>query len=58
MELQKKPVGLVYLGFYYSGKVFSQEIRLNGNRMKVRERTTKMILDMLRRELLKDKSGC
>ncbi|MCM1992288.1 competence/damage-inducible protein A [Oceanirhabdus seepicola] len=51
----EKPVGLVYLGFYYRGNVFSQEIRLNGDRLKVRDRTTKMILDRLRRALLKDK---
>lgn len=51
---EDKPVGLVHLGFYINGKVSSEEIRLNGDRMKVRDRTTKIILDKLRRMLIKE----
>lgn len=49
---EEKPVGLVYIGFYMDGEATFEELRLNGDRMKVRDRTTKIILDKLRRMIL------
>ncbi|WP_346887749.1 competence/damage-inducible protein A [Clostridium sp. UBA1056] len=51
----EKPVGRVYVGLYYKGKITTKELNLVGDRQKIREKATINILDMLRRELLKDK---
>lgn len=50
----EKPVGRVYLGIYYKDKVVTKELNLVGNRQKIRERTTVILLDMLRRQLLEE----
>lgn len=47
----EKPVGLVYISSYVSGKVFVKELRLKGNRKKIREQTVVNALDYLRRNL-------
>jgi nicotinamide-nucleotide amidase len=52
---EEKPVGLVYVGICYKGEVVTRELNLSGDRQKIRERTTMMLLDMLRRELICDK---
>jgi len=43
-----KPVGLVYISCYYRGKVYVQELRLNGNRAKIREQAAAKALILLR----------
>jgi len=52
---EEKPVGLVYVGICYKGEVVTRELNLSGNRQKIRERTTMILLDMLRRELICNK---
>ncbi|BBE31076.1 putative competence-damage inducible protein [Tepiditoga spiralis] len=52
---KEKPVGLVYIGIYINGKTIIKKLNLHGNREKIRSRTTKIILDQLRRELIKTK---
>jgi len=52
---EEKPVGLVYVGICYKGEVVTRELNLSGDRQKIRERTTMILLDMLRRELICDK---
>jgi nicotinamide-nucleotide amidase len=44
----EKPVGLVYISCYNQGKVYVQELRLNGNRAKIREQATAKALILLR----------
>ena len=51
----EKPVGRVYIGVYYKGKVTTKELNLSGDRQKIREQATINILDMLRQELLNAK---
>lgn len=48
----EKPVGRVYVGIYYNNEVTTKELNLVGDRQKIRERTTVILLDMLRRLLL------
>lgn len=50
---EEKPVGLVYVGLYINGVIKNKELRLWGNRQKVRESTVTQALDWLRRELNK-----
>lgn len=45
---EEKPVGLVYIACSYKKKVYVQELRLNGNRMKIREQATVKALTLLR----------
>lgn len=50
--VSSKPVGLVYIGLYIEGRGVSvQELRLAGNREKIRRRAVVSALDYLRREL-------
>ena len=49
---EEKPVGLVYVGLCINGEVKTKELRLSGNRQRIRERATMQVLDLLRRELL------
>lgn len=49
---EEKPVGLVYIGICYKGEVVTRELRLNGDRQKIRESSTTALLDMLINELL------
>lgn len=51
----EKPVGRVYIGLYYKGKVTTKELNLSGDRQEIREKSTINILDMLRNELLNNK---
>ncbi len=48
----EKPVGLVYIGLYICGERFFKKIILNGDRQKIRMRSTYAALDFLRRKLL------
>lgn len=48
----EKPVGLVYVGCYVDGKVTVKELRLRGNRQRVREQSIILSMDLLRRCLL------
>ncbi|MFL0248620.1 competence/damage-inducible protein A [Candidatus Clostridium stratigraminis] len=48
----EKPVGLVYIGLYFKGKVKVKKLNSNGDRQKVRNRTVTAALDLLRREIL------
>ena len=50
---KEKPVGLVYIGLYVSGKVIVKKFIFQGDRKKVRTRATLNALDLLRRELIK-----
>ncbi len=50
----EKPVGLVYIGCYLKGKTVVRELRLQGNRAKVREQAVVQALDLLRRCLMTD----
>ncbi|MCX7694228.1 MAG: competence/damage-inducible protein A [Caloramator sp.] len=53
----KKPVGLVYLGVYIKGYKTFKELKLTGDRQKIRERAAKELLDFLRRELIIEMIG-
>lgn len=50
----EKPVGLVYIGLYYKGKVKAYRHIFNGNRESVRRRATIVALDKVRRTILRD----
>lgn len=49
---KEKPVGLVYIGCYVKGKVYTEEFRFSGNRAKNREYAVVRALTMLRDRLL------
>ena len=49
---EEKPVGLVYVGLCINGKVKTKMLKLSGDRQKIRERATMLLLDLVRRELL------
>lgn len=51
---EEKPVGLVYVGLYIKGEVKTKELRLVGNRQRIRNMTVMNTLEWLRRELLKN----
>ncbi|GFR35371.1 competence/damage-inducible protein A [Thermobrachium celere] len=53
----KKPVGLVYLGVYIKGYKTFKELKLTGDRQRIRERASKELLDFLRRELKTEMIG-
>lgn len=48
---EEKPVGLVYVGIYIEGQVKTKELRLLGDRDRVRSRTVKELLNWLWIEL-------
>lgn len=48
----EKPVGLVYIACLINDKVTVKELRLRGNRMKIRDQSVIHALDLLRRSLL------
>lgn len=48
----EKPVGLVYIGLYYKGKISTFKHIFNGDRENVRRRATLTALDILRRAIL------
>ncbi|MCL2874570.1 MAG: competence/damage-inducible protein A [Defluviitaleaceae bacterium] len=49
---EEKPVGLVYLGLCINDKTYVKELRYNGDRAKIRNRTVSAALDFLRRGLI------
>jgi len=49
---QEKPVGLVYVACYLKGKITVQELRLKGNRQKIRNYTVIYALNLLRNCIL------
>lgn len=50
----EKPVGLVYIGLYYKGKIKVYRQVFNGNREEVRIRATITALDKVRRAILQE----
>ena len=44
----EKPVGLVYIGLYYNGKVTSIKKVFTGDRRKIRERAARTALNQVR----------
>lgn len=48
---EEKPVGLVYIGVCINGNVTVKELRLKGERNKIRSRTTTEVLNLLRIKL-------
>ncbi|MBQ8147589.1 MAG: nicotinamide-nucleotide amidohydrolase family protein [Lachnospiraceae bacterium] len=50
----EKPVGLVYIGIYYAGKVYWQECHFKGNRARVRNLTVVNSLHFLKQLLLEN----
>jgi nicotinamide-nucleotide amidase len=49
---EEKPVGLVYIACLVKNKVAVKELRLKGNRLKIRDQSVIAALDLLRRQLL------
>lgn len=49
----EKPVGLVYIGIDFSGKLYWQEYRFQGNRNEIRELTVVNSLNLLKHSLLR-----
>lgn len=49
---EEKPVGLVYLGVSINGRVKTKEVRIMGDRNRIRSLAVYHVLDLLRRELL------
>ncbi len=50
----EKPVGLVYIACLVEDRVTVKELRLRGNRMKIRDQSVIQALDLLRRSLLEN----
>lgn len=48
---EDKPVGLVYIACLVKDKVTVKELRLKGNRLKVRDQSVIAVLDLIRRQL-------
>ena len=51
---KEKPVGLVYIGLYYKGKVKAYRHVFTGNRQEVRTKATVEALDKVRKAILED----
>ncbi len=49
---EEKPVGLVYIACLVKDKVTVKELRLKGNRLKIRDQSVIAALDLLRRQLI------
>lgn len=49
----EKPVGLVYVGLSSDGGTITKELRLSGNRKKIRTITALNVFDLIRRHVLK-----
>ncbi|WP_027633548.1 competence/damage-inducible protein A [Clostridium hydrogeniformans] len=47
----EKPVGLVYVGLYIKGEIKVKKLTLQGDRDRIRRRTTMSALDFIRREV-------
>lgn len=50
----EKPVGLVYIGVYYKGEIDVYRNVFNGNRDRVRSKSTVMALDKVRRKIISE----
>ncbi len=50
---EEKPVGLVYVGFYFKGEIKTKEFNLVGDRQRIRNNTVTRTLEWVRREILK-----
>ncbi len=48
---KEKPVGLVYIGLYYKGNVYVEELNIVGDRQRVRSRSVVVALDFIRRKI-------
>ncbi len=48
----EKPVGTVFIGMYYKGKVKTKELHMVGNRERIRDKTADAIFDWVRRTIL------
>ncbi|QSX08611.1 competence/damage-inducible protein A [Alkalibacter rhizosphaerae] len=51
---EEKPVGLVFVGIAYKGKMEVHEVRLHGNRQQIQERSANMAFNMVRKMLEND----
>jgi nicotinamide-nucleotide amidase len=49
---EEKPVGLVYIACLVKDQITVKELRLKGNRLKIRDQSVIAALDLLRRQLL------
>ncbi len=49
----EKPIGLIYIGFYIKGRTFTKELRLKGDRTRIRQRTVVNALNLLLQEIRK-----
>ncbi|WP_101772820.1 competence/damage-inducible protein A [Peptostreptococcus faecalis] len=52
---KEKPVGLVYIGIYYKGKVFSIKNNFVGDRRRIRNQSTREALNQVRKLLINEK---
>jgi nicotinamide-nucleotide amidase len=50
---EEKPVGLVYIGLSAESGTITKELRLSGNRRKIRNITALNAFDLIRRHILK-----
>jgi nicotinamide-nucleotide amidase len=50
-EMQEKPIGLIYLGLFKNGDLKYKELKLSGDRQRIRNMATIYALDFLRREI-------
>lgn len=48
----EQPVGLVYIGLYYKGKIISKRLNLSGDRQDIRTKATISLLDLLKDTIL------
>lgn len=53
----EKPVGLIYVGCYVGGEVFTEELRLQGTREENRQNTVTEALELLNRRLFDKKTS-
>ena len=49
----EKPVGLVYIGVYFKGRIVSRKLSYPGNREDIRERAALSVLDLMNKIILK-----
>ena len=54
---KEKPVGLVYVGCYCKGKVFTEKKQFSGSRSKIREYSVANALTFLRKVILDEAAG-
>ncbi len=54
---KEKPVGLVYVGLSYQGKVETRKLHFSGSRQRIRERAVYAVLNWLRLTILRGKEN-